>query len=386
MIMQAAHPRRLSSAGRIAVLTLGLLVLPALPRLVADEPRAVRNDANQSVKEFRGMFTKAEQTTLLISVGEGGTEMKVPTDEDTRIFIDGAAAKLSDLKPEMFLTIRQADGITTRIDARSPRGAARFGEGEARRDGDRPREGEVRRDGDRPQGEVRRDGDAPRREGAMRDGERPREGARDGDRPKEGARDGERPREGARDGERPREGARDGERPREGARDGERPREGAMRDGDRPREGARDGDRPREGARDGERPREGAARDGERPRENVAREGERPRGEGEFRSANLLRGRVERVLGDDGVQLTGGEGREGLKIPIDDKTRIFVNGKPGKLDEIKPGMMVQAHRFEGVTTVIEARTAREPNRRERPAGEGDAPGNQGDRPRRDGDR
>lgn len=467
MIMKAAHPRRLSSAGRIAVLALGLLVLPALPRLVADEPRAA--ERAPGVKEYRGMLSKTEQGTLVLSIGEAGTEVKIPTDDDTKVFIDGAAAKLADLKPEMFLTIRQAEGITTRVDARSPRGAARFGgEGEVRRDGDRPREGEVRRDGDRPrEGEVRRDGDRPRegevrrdgegarREGVARDGERPREGAmRDGEVRRDAPRDGEVRREGPRDGEGVRhEGApRDGEIRRDAPRDGEGARregprdgEGARRDGPRDGEGVRrdvprdgegarregaprDGEIRREGSRDGERPREGAPRDGEGARRDVPREGEgarrdvpregpdatrrealrdaeraraaeleqraraertradwqrergaemeeraraerargeaerarngeRPRPDGGARS-NIIRGRIERVLGADAIQLAAGEdGREPLKVVIDDKTRVFVDGKPAKLEDVKPGMTVQAHRFENVTTVIDARTA-----------------------------
>ncbi|HYE17461.1 MAG TPA: M56 family metallopeptidase [Tepidisphaeraceae bacterium] len=350
MIMKATQARRLSLLGRIGVIAAGLAVLPMVPRLAtADEPggRGTTTADGKREKTLNGSVMGVDGTTIVLSVGEAGREIRVPTDGGTTLTIDGAAAKVSDLKNGMFVAARQVDGLTTRVEARAGRGMARF----AGADGERKVEGA---------------GDGERKVEGARDGGRPKEGARDGDRPKEGARDGDRPKEGVRDGERRADGPRDGDRPKEGARDGDRPREGT-RDGDRPKEGPRDADRPREGARDGDR----------RPAE-----GERRADAARMADVRLRigtpRGRVASVDGTK-VMLVGGEGRAGFEVATDDKTRVWVDGKPGTLADVKPGMLLMGRTVEGVTTEIDARTTGREVRRE-----GGAERGAGDRDRAEG--
>ncbi|HSI33104.1 MAG TPA: M56 family metallopeptidase, partial [Tepidisphaeraceae bacterium] len=215
MIMKATQARRLTLLGRIGVVAAGLAVLPMVPKLAtADEPggRGTTVDGKRE-KTLNGSVMGVDGSTIVLSVGEAGREIRVPTDGGTTLTIDGEPAKTSDLKNGMFVAARQVDGLTTRVEARAGRGMPRF---------------------------------------AGADGERKVEGARDGERRPEGARDGERKVDGPRDGERRAEGPRDGDRPKEGPRDGER-RADAPRDGERPKEGARDGERRADAPRDGER-------------------------------------------------------------------------------------------------------------------------------------
>jgi len=369
MILKNRQSRCLSTLGRVGVLALGLAVMPMTPKWLAADEGLARPAEEKREKSINGQFASLDGTTLVLTVGENGREMRVPTEGATSVSIDGTAAKLSDLKPGHFVAARQVDGLTTRIEARAGRGMARFGaaaEDGVRREGE-PR-AEPRREGE-PRAGVARDGEA-RREGA-RDGDLKREGIRrDGDARPAGPRDGEVRREGPRDGEAKPAGPRDGDLKRDGLRDGDLKREGVRRDGEAKPAGPRDGEIRRDGARDGDIKREAVRRDGEARLAEVRREGEaRPveaRREGEARpvegrreGAGTLRiatprGRVEKI--DDGkIVMVGREGRAGDAIATDSKTRVWVNGKSAELSDIKPGMMVTLRTVEGVTTEVDAR-------------------------------
>jgi len=160
------------------------------------------------------------------------------------------------------------------------------------------------------------------------------------------------------------EARRDGEVKREGPRDGEVKREGMRRDGEAKPAGVREGEPRREAVR-----REGEARPPEGRREGEARPAEGRR-EGSGLRVNTPRGKVEKI--DSGkIVMAGREGRAGDAIPTDGKTRVWVNGKPAEISDIKPGMTVTLRTVEGITTEVDARSGVAEREGERPR-EGEA--------------
>jgi hypothetical protein len=81
-----------------------------------DDPRS--RDAAR-VSPIRGVLDKVDGTSLVLSVGERGASRVVPTDEQTKVTVNGERATLADVQPGMMIAVKQVDGLTTEVDARS---------------------------------------------------------------------------------------------------------------------------------------------------------------------------------------------------------------------------------------------------------------------------
>ena len=84
---------------------------------------AMAADAGDKPKpDFRGKITKvdtdAKKVTFKTGMGDDAKEVTVLVDATTKISLDGADAKLADLKADMFVGVfGQADKVATKINA-----------------------------------------------------------------------------------------------------------------------------------------------------------------------------------------------------------------------------------------------------------------------------
>jgi hypothetical protein len=99
----------------IAVLVAGISVAA----IAQDAPKA---------DNLRGRVVKVDGTNLTISVKQKDStdrkEVVVKTDDKTTVTIDDKEAKLADLKADMRVTITPADGVATKIVAKTAKPAA----------------------------------------------------------------------------------------------------------------------------------------------------------------------------------------------------------------------------------------------------------------------
>jgi beta-lactamase regulating signal transducer with metallopeptidase domain len=181
MIMNAKSPRSMSFLGRAVVLGLGLVLLPALPRLATaaadegdapkakevrrdgegDRPRAEgergrdgeaprppggegdrrgnarprgepdRGDSAERLDGERalpvdakatgsGTFVRIERGTMLLSDDENDKDVRVAIKDETRVVVDGQPSNLRELRPGMVVTASEKEGATV-VEAKRPR-------------------------------------------------------------------------------------------------------------------------------------------------------------------------------------------------------------------------------------------------------------------------
>jgi len=81
----------------------------------AEGPRLPRQ-----TRPVGGIVSKIEDGALILLVGDGQREIAVPIEDDTEVFVDGAKARLEDLKGGYRAVVYQREGLTRRIEARVP--------------------------------------------------------------------------------------------------------------------------------------------------------------------------------------------------------------------------------------------------------------------------
>ncbi|HYE17593.1 MAG TPA: hypothetical protein VEA69_04065 [Tepidisphaeraceae bacterium] len=99
---------------RTPLLLMFALIALAPAALAASKPKPPADG-----KALGAYLVKISGTTLMVSIGNAGTEVLIPTDERTVFTLEGEPAKLSDLKPQMLLRIVQEEGLTKTVDARA---------------------------------------------------------------------------------------------------------------------------------------------------------------------------------------------------------------------------------------------------------------------------
>jgi hypothetical protein len=374
MIMKASNPKSLSSLGRIIVLAIGLIALPALPRLAAGDDdvkgkpsgedrkkkyedefdKQVRKDGEKrddsdfrrdaqvkEKKKYNDEFAKEPRKEAeprkdgeVRKEKEFARPLAPPAEPVAGVFsrFDANAIVISDdehdrdiragLGAEPIVTI---DGRKASIKELRPGMPVHVSalEGSAKIEARRPRWMKA----DVVKGEI------DKVKGSIREGEKVKQPTGDPEKVK-----------GAGDaiGEAGKKikGAADGEKIKEPARDPEKFKDG----GDKPKikEGVRDGEKIK-GVGEGDKfkAKEGAPRDGE-PRATKGK---------------VLRGLLVKVEGGTLVLAVGDAGRETF-VAINDNTKVVIDGKLARLAQLEPGMSVSVQQVEGVTTVIEARAQR----------------------------
>jgi hypothetical protein len=93
-------------------------LLPSLLTLLLLSPCALAVDPKPVGKSLSGTILSCQDSVLLVTVGESKLPVAVALEPDTLIMINGAPAKLADIKPDGQVTIHQIDGITKRLDIR----------------------------------------------------------------------------------------------------------------------------------------------------------------------------------------------------------------------------------------------------------------------------
>jgi hypothetical protein len=108
----------------LAALAVAVMTSAAVPAMAADDKPATPAKADKaSKKALKGSVVKVDGTKLVISAGKKSDpkEVTVETDDNTVITVDGAAAKLADLKPGQKVTISPDSGTATKIEATAPK-------------------------------------------------------------------------------------------------------------------------------------------------------------------------------------------------------------------------------------------------------------------------
>ena len=108
----------------LAVFAVAVMSFSAVPAMAADDKPATPEKADKPAKKgLKGSVVKVDGTKLVISAGKKSDpkEVTVETDDKTVITVDGAAAKLADLKPGQKVTISPDSGTATKIEATAPK-------------------------------------------------------------------------------------------------------------------------------------------------------------------------------------------------------------------------------------------------------------------------
>ncbi|MFB3893053.1 MAG: hypothetical protein ACE15C_13630 [Phycisphaerae bacterium] len=97
--------------------------LKAEMRVVITPATGTAETVNATSKGRNGTFVKVDGKNIVIKTGRGeaAKEETIATDDKTKVFVDGKAAKLEDLKENMFVTVLPETGTATKIIARAAR-------------------------------------------------------------------------------------------------------------------------------------------------------------------------------------------------------------------------------------------------------------------------
>jgi len=108
----------------LAAFAVAVMTSAAVPAMAVDDKPATPAKAEKASKKgLKGSVVKVDGTKLVISAGKKSDpkEVTVETDDKTVITVDGAAAKLADLKPGQKVTISPDAGTATKIEAAAPK-------------------------------------------------------------------------------------------------------------------------------------------------------------------------------------------------------------------------------------------------------------------------